>query len=33
MTDTGGGLLVWIGVLSLSGFFVVRTWLEAQSRY
>ena len=33
MTDTGGGLLVWIGVLSLSVFFVVRTWLEAQSRY
>ena len=33
LTDTGGGLLVWIGVLALSIFLVVRTWLEAQSRY
>jgi peptidoglycan/LPS O-acetylase OafA/YrhL len=33
MTNTGGGLLVWIGVLALAIFFVVRTWLEAQSRY
>jgi hypothetical protein len=33
MTDTGGGLLVWIGVLALSIFLIVRTWLEAQSSY
>ncbi len=33
MTETGGGLLVWVGVLALAIFLIVRTWLEAQSRY
>ena len=33
LTDDGPGLLVWIGVLALAIFLIVRTWLEAQSRY
>ena len=33
LTDTGGGLLLWIGILALAIFMIVRTWLEAQSRY
>ena len=33
LTESGGGLLAWIGILALSIFLIVRIWLEAQARY
>lgn len=33
LTQTGGGLLVWLAVLGLAIFLIFRTWTEAQSRY
>lgn len=33
LTDTAGGLLLWVGILALAIFLIIRTWLEAQSRY
>jgi hypothetical protein len=33
MTASGGGLLLWIAVLAAAIFVIVRTWMEAQSRY
>jgi peptidoglycan/LPS O-acetylase OafA/YrhL len=33
LTETGGGLLVWLAVLGVSIYLIVRVWGEAQSRY
>jgi hypothetical protein len=33
MTRTGGGVLLWVGILALSIFLIIRLWLETQSRY
>ena len=33
LTGTGGGLLLWVGVLALAIFLIIRIWLETQSRY
>ncbi len=31
MTDTAGGLLIWIGVMALSVLVIVRVWTDANS--
>jgi hypothetical protein len=33
LTETGGGLVVWLAVLGASIFAIVRVWTEAQSSY
>ena len=33
LTETGGGLLLWLAVLGAAIFAIVRVWGEAQSRY
>jgi peptidoglycan/LPS O-acetylase OafA/YrhL len=33
LTDTGGGLLLWLAVLGASIFAIFRVWTEARSRY
>ena len=33
LTGTGGGLLVWLGVIGLAVFLIVRVWQEARSGY
>ena len=31
LTGTGAGLLVWLGVIGLAVFLIVRVWQEARS--
>ena len=33
LTETGLGLLAWIGILGLSIFAIVRIWMDAQASY
>jgi signal transduction histidine kinase len=33
LTDSGGGLLLWLAVLGASIFAIFRVWTEARSRY
>jgi hypothetical protein len=33
MTSSGGGVVVWIGVLAFSIFSIIKVWGDAQARY
>jgi Kef-type K+ transport system membrane component KefB len=33
LTDTGGGLVLWLAILGAAIYVIVTTWFETQSRY